>query len=50
VYDGLGRNINVVATRKGNEIELSIHELANGLYYILYRSGEKMMSNSFVKE
>ncbi|PZF71957.1 T9SS type A sorting domain-containing protein [Taibaiella soli] len=50
IYDAVGRNIPAIMTKKNNKIEVDIHSLPNGIYTILYRNGDQMASNIFVKK
>lgn len=49
IYDGIGKQLQLATIRKGNKIEIDTKHLAAGVYYILYRGGKEILSNSFIK-
>jgi hypothetical protein len=50
LFDGLGRKADISVLRKGDLIEVNVSKLAKGMYYVIYRGGDKVFSNSFIKD
>ena len=50
VFDGLGRKADISARRNGDNMEVNVSKLAKGVYYVIYRANDKVISGSFIKE